>query len=42
MDVVHPRCAGVDVHKDTVVACVRVVQGRQVKQEVRTCDSATG
>jgi transposase len=41
MDVVHPRCAGVDVHKDTVVACVRVVQGRQVKQEVRTFPTTT-
>ena len=23
MEVVYPRCAGLDVHKDTVVACVR-------------------
>lgn len=23
MEVLHPRCAGLDVHKDTVVACVR-------------------
>jgi hypothetical protein len=22
MDVVHPRCAGLDVHKKTVVACL--------------------
>lgn len=41
MEVVHPRCAGVDVHKDTVVACVRVVQGRQVQQEVRTFPTTT-
>jgi len=26
MDVLHPRCAGLDVHKDTVVACVRIHQ----------------
>jgi transposase len=25
MDTIHPRCAGLDVHKKTVVACVRVV-----------------
>ena len=25
MDVLYPRCAGLDVHKDTVVACVRCV-----------------
>lgn len=36
MEVVHPRCAGLDVHKDTVVACARVVKGNQVNQEVRT------
>ena len=23
MDVIHARCAGLDVHKQTVVACVR-------------------
>jgi hypothetical protein len=23
MEVLHPHCAGLDVHKDTVVACVR-------------------
>jgi transposase len=36
MEIVHPRCAGLDVHKDTVVACARVIQGRQVQQEVQT------
>ena len=30
MDVMHQRCAGLDVHKDEVVACVRVVSGRKV------------
>src|SRR4030081_1520926 len=25
MDILYPRCAGLDVHKDTVVACVRCV-----------------
>ena len=25
MEVLYPRCAGLDVHKDTVVACVRCV-----------------
>jgi len=25
MEVVHPRCAGLDVHKESVVACVRLV-----------------
>jgi len=30
MDVIHERCAGLDVHKDEVVACARVVAGRKV------------
>jgi transposase len=36
MEVLYPRCAGLDVHKETVVACARVIQGRQVQQEVQT------
>ena len=32
MDVVHERCAGLDVHKDEVVACARVVTGRRVQR----------
>jgi transposase len=37
MDVVHGRCAGLDVHKKTVVACVlRSVQQGMVDKEVRT------
>jgi hypothetical protein len=23
MEILHPHCAGLDVHKDSVVACVR-------------------
>jgi transposase len=41
MDIAHPRCAGLDVHKDTVVACVRVVEGGRVRQEVRTHRTTT-
>jgi hypothetical protein len=35
MEVVHPRCAGLDVHKDLIVACVRLVGPGGVQQEVR-------
>ena len=36
MKVLHPCCCGLDVHKETVVACVRlVIDGKPVK-EVRT------
>jgi transposase len=41
MEVLHPRCCGLDVHKDTVVACVRlVIDGKMVK-EVRTFSTTT-
>jgi len=36
MDVQHARCAGLDVHKQTVVACVRVAVAGTGRHEVRT------
>jgi transposase len=36
MDVIHARCAGLDVHKQTVVACVRVAAAGRGRHEVRT------
>ncbi len=42
MDVIHARCAGLDVHKDVVVACVRVSAGRRVTQEVERFSTTTG
>ena len=37
MDTLHPHCAGLDVHKDTVVACVRHQPPRgRARTEVRT------
>ena len=41
MDVVHERCAGLDVHKDTVVACLRVGIRGKTEQEVRTFGTTT-
>jgi hypothetical protein len=33
MEVLYPRCCGLDVHKETVVACLRlVIDGKVVKQ----------
>jgi len=40
MDVLYPRCAGLDVHKDTVVACVRCVSPPE-HREVRTFSTTT-
>src|SRR5437762_523355 len=42
MDVLYARCAGLDVHKDTVVACARLVTERGVVQEVATFGTTTG
>jgi transposase len=43
MEVIYPRCAGLDVHKKTVVACVMHTKknGRK-KQETRTFGTTTG
>jgi transposase len=40
MDVLYPRCAGLDVHKETVVAYVRCVS-TPVRREVRTFSTMT-
>jgi transposase len=42
MDTLIERCAGLDVHRDTVVACVRVPgTGRRRHQEVRSFSTTT-
>jgi transposase len=41
MEVLYPRCAGLDVHKTTVVAAVRLVAGGKVVREVRTFATTT-
>ena len=41
MDVLHPNCAGLDIHKDTVVARSRRVVGGKVVREVRTFETTT-
>ena len=41
MEVLHPRCAGLDVHKDSVVACVRLAEGGRVERHVETFATTT-
>ena len=41
MDVLYPCCAGLDVHKDSVVAAVRLAADGPAKTEVRTFDTTT-
>jgi transposase len=42
MEVLHERCAGLDVHKTTVVCCVRLARGGRVEKEVKTFKTTTG
>src|SRR5262249_26302241 len=42
MDVIHARCAGLDVHKQTVVACVRVAAAGRGRHEGRTVAANAG
>ena len=41
MEVLHPHCPGLDVHKDTVVACVRHTVEGKVEREVRSFKTTT-
>ena len=41
MEVIHKRVAGLDVHKATVVACVRLMSNRKVSRECRTFATTT-
>jgi transposase len=45
VDIIYPRCAGLDVHldvhKESVVACVRIAADGQVGREVRTFETTT-
>ena len=41
MELFHERCAGLDVHKKNVVACIRVQTGKKAKNEVRSFGTTT-
>jgi transposase len=41
MEVLYPRCAGLDVHKESVVACIRIASGGDVVTEVQTFNTTT-
>lgn len=42
MEMIHPRCAGLDVHKDVVVACARIASGEgEVTHEVESFSTMT-
>lgn len=41
MEVLYPRCAGIDVHKEVVVACARAAVDGKVTQDVRSFATTT-
>jgi transposase len=41
MEVLHPKCAGLDVHKDSVVACARSTTQGCVQRQVKTFETTT-
>jgi transposase len=41
MDAMHQRCAGLDVHKKMIVACIRIMVGAKVSRECKTFDTST-
>jgi transposase len=41
VELTYARCAGLDVHKDTVVACMRVEHDGRVRRETRTFGTMT-
>jgi hypothetical protein len=41
MEVLHAHCAGLDIHMNTVVACVRHMAEGKVRSEVKTFKTTT-
>jgi transposase len=41
VDLIHKRCAGLDVHQRTVVACARIVEDAKLTEEVHTFETTT-
>jgi transposase len=41
MEVLYPRCAGLDVHAQSITACVRVAAGQEVSYQHRTVAATT-
>ena len=41
MEVLHAHCCGIDVHKDSVVACLRQQEGRRVAKQVASFGTTT-
>jgi len=42
METIFARCAGLDIHKETVEATVRILEGNKVQQQTRRWGTMTG
>ena len=42
MDVVYPRCCGLDVHKASITACVLLSEGGRKQKHLRRFGTMTG
>jgi transposase len=40
MEILYPRCAGLDIHRDSIVACVRLAESG-IKRHVETFGTTT-
>ncbi len=41
MELIHPRCCGLDVHKKSITACVLLVEGKRRQKYVRRFGTMT-
>src|SRR4051794_41910076 len=41
MDILYMRCAGLDIHRDTIVACVRLAEAGRVSRFIETFATTT-
>lgn len=41
MEVLHARCCGLDIHKKGIVACIRIAEGPDMREEIRSFKTMT-
>lgn len=42
MEIVHPRCCGIDIHKASVCCCISIKEGGKAEKQKRRFDTTTG
>ena len=41
MEMLYPRCCGIDVHKESLVVCLRLQDGRRAQTQVQSFGTTT-